>query len=167
MPQCPASSDLREQDALATAGKMPALQRSLVLLGRGTHRQLAEQAQHLSGGVLIGKVFERYGGGKVGRGGLEADVQKVLVPPCRQRVDHGREFRRPFVLGSQNHRSRTAEGPGPRLGRCFFHRVSRPPAADHIQMKAGRESHIRFESQSLSLLAPMAEKPLHWKWTRL
>ncbi len=75
---------------LSEAEGMPALQRTgdlLVLLGGRTHRQFAKQAQHRSSGTFIGQVFERDGRSEVGRGGIEANVQKIFVPPRGQRID--------------------------------------------------------------------------------
>src|SRR6202140_179609 len=37
---------------------------------------------------------------------------------------------------------------------------------NNIEMKAGRESHVGFESQGLLLMAPMAQGPLHGQRTR-
>src|ERR1700716_3867906 len=64
----------------------------LVLLGRGTGRQFAEEAEQCGCGFLIGEVFERYRGGEVGRGRVEADADKILVAPRGQRIHHGAEF---------------------------------------------------------------------------
>jgi len=91
----------------------------LVLFGRGTGGQFAEEAEQCGCGFLVGKVFERYGGGEVRRGGVEADADKILVAPGGQRIHHWAEFDGPVLLGGQYDRARAADGPGASAGRVF------------------------------------------------
>src|SRR6202162_6645787 len=84
----------------------------LVLFGRGTGGQFAEEAEQCGCGFLVGKVFERYGGGEVRRGGVEADADKILVAPGGQSTNDRAEFDRPIFLGGQNCSAGAADDPG-------------------------------------------------------
>src|SRR6202140_2700208 len=91
----------------------------LVLFGRGTGGQFAEEAEQGGCGFLIGEILERYRGGKVRRGGVEADADKILVAPRGEGIHHRAEFDGPVFLGCQYDRAGAADGPGASAGRVF------------------------------------------------
>jgi len=91
----------------------------LVLLCRGTGGQFAEEAKQCGRGFLIGEVFERYCGGEVRRGGVEADADKILVPPGGERIYYRAEFDGPVLFGGQYDRAGAGDGPSASAAQFF------------------------------------------------
>src|ERR1035441_3338459 len=84
----------------------------LVLLCGGTGGQFAEEAEQSGCSFLVGEVFQGYGGGKVRRGGIEADADETLFAPGGERIDDRAEFYGPVFFWGENDGAGTGDGPG-------------------------------------------------------